>query len=78
MNCQVVYITALFPYVVLVILFVRGVSLPHASDGILFYLKPDFNRLIDAKVRRHFTNHTDFRFLYYYYILLKLECLSFN
>ena len=47
---QVVYVTALFPYVVLVILFVRGVSLPNSSDGILFYLTPDFSRLADAKV----------------------------
>jgi len=50
LNLQVVYITALFPYAVLIILFIRGVSLPNSSDGIIFYLKPDFSRLIDAKV----------------------------
>jgi len=48
-----VYVTALFPYVVLVILFIRGVSLPNSGDGIVFYLKPDFNRLIDAKAGQH-------------------------
>ncbi|KAL2090961.1 hypothetical protein ACEWY4_013224 [Coilia grayii] len=47
---KVVYFTATFPYVMLVILLVRGLTLPGAVDGIKFYLYPDPARLTDPQV----------------------------
>lgn len=47
---QVVYVTATFPYVMLLILLIRGVTLPGAYDGIKFYLYPDISRLSDPQV----------------------------
>ncbi|XP_026099303.1 sodium- and chloride-dependent creatine transporter 1 isoform X2 [Carassius auratus] len=47
---KVVYFTAVFPYVVLVVLFVHGVSLPGAVNGIIYYLKPNWSKLSEAQV----------------------------
>ncbi|XP_063875983.1 sodium- and chloride-dependent glycine transporter 2-like [Scylla paramamosain] len=48
---KVVYFTALFPYVVLIILFGKGITLEGASLGIDYYfLKPDWSRLADTEV----------------------------
>ena len=47
---QVVYFTATFPYLMLVVLLVRGLTLPGAIDGIRFYLYPDPARLGDPQV----------------------------
>ncbi|XP_037087499.1 sodium-dependent nutrient amino acid transporter 1-like [Pollicipes pollicipes] len=47
---KVAYFTALFPYVVLITLLVRGLTLPGAMDGVLFYLKPQWHELLNLKV----------------------------
>lgn len=48
---QVVYFTATFPYLMLVVLLIRGVTLPGAAQGIQFYLYPNITRLWDPQVR---------------------------
>ncbi|XP_062264122.1 sodium- and chloride-dependent GABA transporter 2-like isoform X1 [Platichthys flesus] len=47
---KVVYVTAVFPYVMLVILLVRGLTLPGAWQGVVYYLYPDPSRLADLQV----------------------------
>ncbi|CAL2034844.1 unnamed protein product [Caenorhabditis brenneri] len=45
-----VYFCALFPYVLIFVLLVRGLTLEGAADGIYFYLKPNTTRLLDTAV----------------------------
>ncbi|XP_070703483.1 sodium- and chloride-dependent betaine transporter-like [Pempheris klunzingeri] len=47
---KVVYFTAVFPYVTLAILLVRGLTLPGAWQGVVYYLYPDPSRLADLQV----------------------------
>ena len=51
---QVVYFTALFPYVVLTILLIRGATLPGAKEGIRVYIVPEWERLKDFNVSGKF------------------------
>uniref|UniRef100_A0A7E4UTE1 Transporter n=1 Tax=Panagrellus redivivus TaxID=6233 RepID=A0A7E4UTE1_PANRE len=45
MSGKVVWFTAIFPYVVLGALFIRGVTLPGAEKGIEYYLRPNIEML---------------------------------
>ncbi|KAM9812622.1 solute carrier family 6 member 4a [Syngnathus typhle] len=47
---KVVWVTATFPYVVLLVLLVRGATLPGAWRGVVFYLKPDWEKLLSTTV----------------------------
>lgn len=47
---QVVYVTATLPYLLLVVILIRGLTLPGSYDGIVYYITPDFERLKDGKV----------------------------
>ena len=46
-----VYVTSTFPLVMLIILLVRGLTLPGASKGIEFYIKPDLSALQKPQAR---------------------------
>lgn len=50
MSGKLVWFTALFPYVVLLILGIRGWLLPGADVGIKFYTVPNWSKLADINV----------------------------
>ncbi|XP_034034550.1 sodium-dependent proline transporter isoform X2 [Thalassophryne amazonica] len=47
---KVVYVTATFPYFVLLVLIIRGATLEGSLQGVAFYLTPDWGRLSNAQV----------------------------
>lgn len=50
------YFTATFPYLILVMLLIRGVTLEGAWKGIQFYLTPQFDHLLSSKVSKMLCN----------------------
>ncbi|XP_022222627.2 sodium-dependent nutrient amino acid transporter 1 isoform X2 [Drosophila obscura] len=44
------YFLAIFPYVIMGILLIRAVTLPGAADGILYFIKPQWGKILDPKV----------------------------
>jgi len=47
---KVVYFTVIIPWLILIVLVVRGVTLPGAIEGLKFYLTPRFGALLDYRV----------------------------
>jgi NSS family neurotransmitter:Na+ symporter len=47
---KVVYFTVIIPWIILLVLVVRGVTLPGAIEGLKFYLTPQFGALLNYKV----------------------------
>lgn len=47
---KVAYFTALFPYVVLITLLIRGCTLPGAGVGLLFFIKPEWKKVLTPDV----------------------------
>ncbi|XP_067660399.1 sodium- and chloride-dependent glycine transporter 2-like [Haliotis asinina] len=47
---KALYFTATFPYVIMLVLLVRGLTLPGYEKGIAFYVTPQIHRLTEAKV----------------------------
>ena len=51
---KVVYFTATFPYLILLILMIYGATLPGAATGVKFYLYPNFTKLSEGQVSQSF------------------------
>uniref|UniRef100_A0A6Q2X553 Transporter n=1 Tax=Esox lucius TaxID=8010 RepID=A0A6Q2X553_ESOLU len=47
---KVVYFTATFPYFILFALLINNVQLPGAKNGILYFIKPNWNKLLEVQV----------------------------
>ena len=47
---KVVYFTAVFPYILLIVLFVRAITLPGALNGVHYYLFPRFEEMLNSQV----------------------------
>ena len=57
---KVVYFTALLPYLLLVILLIRGLTLEGAGSGLYYLFYPDWSKLGNAKVWRDGVNQVIF------------------
>lgn len=47
---KIVYFTVIIPWLIIVVMVVRGLTLPGAMEGLKFYLTPNFSVLLNPKV----------------------------
>lgn len=59
---KAVYFTALFPYVVLTALLIRGATLEGAKEGIMLYITPKWELLLDASMWGNAASQTFYSF----------------
>lgn len=59
---KAVYFTALFPYVVLTALLIRGATLDGAIDGIMMYITPEWSSIFSAEVWGNAASQTFYSF----------------
>lgn len=46
------YFLALFPYVIMGILLIRAVTLPGSMNGILYFIRPQWDKILEPKVSK--------------------------
>ena len=61
-HFQFVYVTALFPYVILLILLVRAATLPGFTAGVTFYITPQWDKILDINVSEWLQEYLDDNF----------------
>ena len=44
------YFLSVFPYVIMIILLIRSATLEGAIDGMIYFIKPQWNKIFEAKV----------------------------
>ncbi|XP_039248623.2 sodium- and chloride-dependent GABA transporter 2-like isoform X1 [Styela clava] len=47
---KVAYVTVIVPYILMIALFIRGITLKGAGSGMLYYITPNITRLVDPTV----------------------------
>lgn len=65
------YFLALFPYVIMIALLVRAITLEGAMKGIVFFLKPQWHELINPKVISNFKDR-------FHYFLIEFTKFAVN
>lgn len=45
------YFLAIFPYIIMIMLLGRALTLPGAINGILYFIKPNWNKILDPNVK---------------------------